>query len=82
MLDVLDTAHPLVTLTVLLVLLAALWMIHILNQRVSVLENRLESLEREQEQVDEELAVLSQVGLSVNSPAPAEPPTNALLAAP
>lgn len=70
MLDVLDMAHPLVTLTALLVLLASLWMIHMLYQRLRVLENRLESLEQGQLQVDEELAVLSQVGLSMNTPAP------------
>ncbi len=79
MLDVLDMAHPIVTLTVLVVLLVALWMVHMLNQRLSVMENRLESLEREQQQVDEELAVLSQVGVSMNTPAP---PGSGLLAPP
>ncbi len=70
MLDLLDTAHPLVTTLVLMVMLVMLWLIQMLNQRLRIMENRVESLEHEQRQVDEELAVLSQVGLSMNTPSP------------
>lgn len=82
MLDLLDTAHPLVTTMVLMAMLVSLWVIQLLNQRIRVLENRLESLEREQENVDEELAMLSQVGgMSASTPAPA-PSGDALLSPP
>lgn len=56
--DLIDTAHPVLTLTMVTVLLAALWMIHVLQMRLRVTENRLDSLEAELRTVDEELEVL------------------------
>lgn len=66
--DLIDTAHPVLTLTMVMVLLAALWMIHVLQMRLRVAENRLDSLEADLRTVDDELEVL------VGGHAPAMPP--------
>ncbi len=50
--------------------LVTLWIVSSLNQRLRVNESRLDSLEREQQQVDEELAVLSHMGQAAEAPAP------------
>ncbi|MCB9539943.1 MAG: hypothetical protein H6704_27335 [Myxococcales bacterium] len=77
--DLLDTAHPVLTLTMVMVLLAALWMIHVLQMRLRVAENRLESLEAELRTVDEELEVL--VGGHAAAASPPATPGAELLAA-
>lgn len=59
MLDVLDTAHPILTLTVVVVLLVALWMISRLHREIRVLQSRLDSVEAEQKAMDEGLEMLS-----------------------
>ncbi len=59
MLEILDTAHPLLTLTVVVVLLIALWLIGRLHAEIRVLQSRLDSIEGEQRGVDEALQLLA-----------------------
>ncbi|MCA9544752.1 MAG: hypothetical protein KC613_10195 [Myxococcales bacterium] len=59
MLDILDTAHPILTLTVVAVLLVALWMISRLHREIRVLQSRLDSVEAEQKAMDEAVEMLS-----------------------
>ncbi len=56
--DFIDTAHPVLTITIVMVLLIALWMISVLQTRLRVAENRMDSLEQELRTIDEELAVV------------------------
>ena len=61
MLEVLDFAHPILTITIISVLLILLWMVSVLQIRLRVLESRLESLEREQSTMDEQMSFLAQL---------------------
>ncbi len=79
MLEFLDVAHPVLSVTMVGVLLVCLWLISVLSTRVRVLESRLESLEMEQRQVDEELAVLSTAGHSAPPPDRQAAPLSELL---
>lgn len=45
MLDIFDIAHPVLTLTMVLVVLVMLWIIGTLNAKIRVLENRLDSVD-------------------------------------
>jgi Tfp pilus assembly protein PilN len=74
MLEVLDFAHPILTITIILVLLTLLWMVRFLQVRLRVLESRLESLEREQSTMDEQMSFLAQ--LSQRREAVSAPPSS------
>ena len=68
----LDFAHPILTITIVLVLLILLWMVSVLQVRLRVAESRLESLEREQSTMDEQMSFLAQ--LSQRRESPSAPP--------
>ncbi len=72
MLDMLDFAHPILTITIVLVLLILLGMVSVLQVRLRVAESRLESLEREQSTMDEQMSFLAQ--LSQRREAQSAPP--------
>jgi len=61
MLDFLDFGHPILTITIVSVLLILLWMVSVLQVRLRVAESRLESLEREQATLDEQMSFLAQL---------------------
>jgi hypothetical protein len=69
MLDFLDTAHPFFTLTLAVVVLVTLWALALLNQRVRVLQDRLDSMERSQRLFEEGIESLSRRP-AATSPAP------------
>lgn len=69
MLDLLDMAHPVVTLALVIVALVTLWTLTLLNQRLRVLQDRLDSLERGQRLFEDGMQALA-----VRPSAPAHEP--------
>lgn len=53
-------AHPVVTLALVLVSLVLLWMVALINRRLRVLQDRMDSLEQGQRLFEEGLEVLGQ----------------------
>lgn len=77
MLDMLDFAHPVLMITIVLVLLILLWTVSVLQMRLRVAESRLESLERELATMDEQMSFLAQI--SQRKEAPSAPPLDGSL---
>ncbi len=59
LLQLFDLAGPALNMAMLIALLILLWSVSVLNQRLQVTESRIDSLERELQQVDEELEILA-----------------------
>jgi len=70
----LQVANPVVTLVTALVVILVLWMVHLLDRRVRVLQDHLESVRREVEQLDEGLRLLSMKGAAVQEAIDLPPP--------
>lgn len=56
---ILDAAHPALTFTLVVVILVLLWIVQQLHMKIQVLESRVDSLDRAQQTVDEELAMVA-----------------------
>lgn len=72
--EILQVANPVVTLVTALVVILILWMVHMLDRRVRVLQVHLESVRREVEQLDEGLRLLSTRGAAAKEPIDLPPP--------